>query len=1163
MACSSCRHANRDGAAFCASCGARLAPCCAACGVELRVGASFCDSCGARVASAGGSDRLGAHVPHNPPPHLIRRILRDRGGLQGERRTVTVLFADAVDSTALGERLDEERLYELMQGAVKVMSDAVHRFEGTVTQFRGDGIMAVFGAPIAHEDAARRAVAAALEMQRALARYGERSTPAGHLDLRFRVGLNTGPVVVGSISDDLRMDFTAIGDTVNLAARMEAAATPGQVLVSEGTYRAARDYFEWQEVESMVVKGKSETVLAFVPSAERAGRTRFAASRARGLTPFVGRSSELATLEQHVAHASAGDGRVVFVSGHAGIGKSRLLLELRRRVGNGARWLEGGCSALGRTTPYLPIIGLMQQAFGIQEEDDHETVVHRIDAGVSRWTPAARETGRFLKLLASVDRDADKLASVDPIVRRLGILDGLAAMVTEEACVTPIVMVLEDLHWIDEESEQAIARLVDLVPSNRLLLILTYRPGYAHRLGERSFFHRVSLSSLPPDECIRLATDSLGHGALPAELRQLIVSKGEGNPFYIEEVTRSLVESGAVEQEDGHYTLQRPADQIHVPDTIQEVILARIDRLEGEARSAIQLASVIGREFTVRLLDRIADLQTRLGGALDNLKGLELIYETARFPELAYMFKHALTHDVAYSTLLIERRRALHRAVAEAIEELYSDRLAEHYERLAEHYSAAEDWNQAFGYLDKAGDKAADACANALAMDFYARALEVGARVGGSAQPRLARLASRRGWILTNTARYGEATAEFDRMLALAEACADRHQQGLALAYRACAEWNECRFDVTEATCQRALMLAGDEWDDVRLFACGVLSMHLQAQGRTEDALPYEREAERLSQVVPDAIGQSWWAMVGWHRRNWEGRFDEAVRPVTAWRASGTHRIGTIVLSSWTLAISEAGRGRYAEALALLDQALSDAARTDNRFVEAGATNTKGWVLGELENLAAAEEWNRTGVQLAVDADYPFAEVENNARINLGDNLMATGRLDEAEAEYAAVERTVRHPRPADTRDLHRYSQHLFHSLGELWLRRGDSTRALAYAGECLAIAEPQGHRKNIVKGRRLRGEVFMALGRLDEAERDLEAALDIARAVGNPPQLWKTLAAMGALRRSQHRGDDARAAYRDALAVIDDVARNLNDESLTRTCLESAHVQEFRRAAE
>jgi len=421
MLCPSCGRGNREDARFCRGCGAKLARACPSCGADLEADASFCGKCGHRLAEP--SKPTAAPDPRSyTPHHLAEKILRDRAALEGERRTVTVLFADAMGFTPISERLDEEQVYDLMQGCLARMMDAVHRYEGTITQFTGDGVMALFGAPIAHEDSARRAVAAALEMQKSLDNYAAEVKNRHAVECRFRVGLNTGPVVVGKISDNLDMDYTALGDAVNLAARMEQLAEPGTVQLSENTYRAVQGYFECEPLGALTVKGKAAPVLAYKALRERPVRTRFEAAIERGLTPFVGRDQELAALRGHLEQAKRGQGQLVFVSGEAGIGKSRLLLEFRRSILDEAvTWLEGHCISYSKNVPYLPMIDILKSNFGVKECDNDGVIIRKVEEGTAHWHEAARATVPYLKYLLNVEPGDPAVTVMDPMERRAGI----------------------------------------------------------------------------------------------------------------------------------------------------------------------------------------------------------------------------------------------------------------------------------------------------------------------------------------------------------------------------------------------------------------------------------------------------------------------------------------------------------------------------------------------------------------------------------------------------------------------------------------------------------------------------------------------------------------------------------------------------------------------
>ena len=1142
MNCPSCQRDNAAAAAFCSGCGQSLT-----------------DAHAPTVASA-APDPLSY-----TPRHLAEKILRDRGSLVGERRTVTVLFSDALGFTPLSERIGEEEVYSLMQGCVARMMEAVHRYEGTITQFTGDGVMALFGAPIAHEDSARRAVAAALEMQKSLGEYADEVHKEHSIECSFRVGLNTGPVVVGSISDNLDMDYTALGDTVNLASRMESLAEPGTVYLTEETYRVVKDYFECESLGALTVKGKAEPVVAYRAMSEKtAVRTRFQAATERGLTPLVGREQELRALSGYFEQAKRGQGQVVFLSGEAGLGKSRLLLEFRRSlVDEPLTWLEGQCISYGQKIPYLSISDLIKNNFGVEEGDNERRIIERIDDGTATWDEAPRATSPYLKHLLSVDAGDAAVVAMDPRERRAGVRDGLRALLLQESRHKPLVIVIEDLHWIDENSEEALAALVDIVPSVPVLMILSSRLGYTDSLGERTHYSRIALSFLPPEESAAIAERVLQTAALPKQISQLITSKGEGNPFYIEEVTKSLVESGVLRKTNGSYQLGRPADEIRVPDTIQEVILSRIDRLEREAKEAIQRASVIGREFAERLLNRISDVQSGLDDSLNELKALELIYERAYFAELAYMFKHALTHDVAYSTLLIKRRKAIHSLVGAAIEELYADRLAEQFEALAHHYYEGQEWEKALDYLEKAGDKATAVYANQDALDYYTRALEVCEKLGDPALEKASRVAEKRAMVNLTIAEVVDAVTDFGLMAEAARALEDRRQEGMVLVRLGMAESWAHDFGASEQTLRAALAIGDEGHSDVRAVASLHLGMMFFTSGRLSEAAPFLQLADEVFPAgMADSPHLAFWVNSRGFRGIQQAQYDGTLEHFRRWGEATEVQPFLSAGKEWLEAMAFAGRGEYQRALAALEENITTCERVGEKLFRVRALNTVGWIHSELQNHEEAMRWNLRSEEAELPLLTAIPEVRSNARLNLGDNLLALGRVEEAEEYYQGVERVVRSPEPAENFCLWSYPQHFFHSYGELWLARGDHEKALSLADECVALSESTNRPKNVVKGRRLRGQCLLARGKLAEAETEIDIALGIAKEIGNPPQLWKTYVALGDLRKAQGERNQARKAYSEAYSVIESVAEGLTDEALRETFLTSPHVQGIREAA-
>ncbi len=717
MQCPQCKHDNPPQSRFCLECGSRLALKCPSCQADLPSGAKFCNECGTPVT---GTKAAPTPTPSRPSPgsqpfaspetytpkHLAEKILTSKSALEGERKQVTVLFADISGFTSLSEQVDPEDVHALMRRIFELMLAEVHRYEGTVNQFLGDGIMALFGAPIAHEDHAHRALRAALGIRKVLDEYQSELQQKRGVRFQMRQGLNTGLVVVGSIGSDLRMDYTAVGDTTNVAARLQQTADPGRIVIAEATHRLIEGYFHTRSLGALTLKGKAEAVEAWEVISARAARTRLDVEAERGLTQFVSRERELRILMDAFEQAKAGEGQVVFITGEPGIGKSRLLHEFHRRIGAQATWVEGRSMSFGQSIAFHPLIDLMKRSFRIEEGDNEGTIIKKIQHSVLLLGEDLRPTLPYLRAFLSVDPGDPAVVAMEPRERRAGIFEAARRLHLRAAEVHPQVIVFEDLHWMDKATEEYLLFVADSIPTSRSLLLFTYRPGYTHPFGERTYHTRIALNMLSQKDSVAMAKAVLAAGSLPEDLITLIFHKAEGNPFYVEEMVKSLQELGLIRQSpDGSYALAKRLDEIVIPDTIQGVIMSRIDRLDDAPKKTLQLASVIGREFTRRLLDRIGEIGGRNDEFVRELKAIELIYEKSGSLELAYMFKHALTHDVAYNSLLIQRRKELHRAIGLAIEELYAGRLSEHYEVLAHHFSKAEDWAKALEYLTKAAEK--------------------------------------------------------------------------------------------------------------------------------------------------------------------------------------------------------------------------------------------------------------------------------------------------------------------------------------------------------------------------------------------------------------------------------------------------------------------------
>jgi class 3 adenylate cyclase/tetratricopeptide (TPR) repeat protein len=1085
------------------------------------------------------------------PRHLAEKILTSRAALTGERKQVTVLFCDLPDSTPLAARLGPEAMHTLLNQFFELSLGEVHRYEGTINQFLGDGCMALFGAPIAHEDHARRAVLAAVGLQRRL-REGPAALgqPPG-VEVAVRMGLNTGVVIVGAIGDNLRMDYTAVGDTTNVAARLQQAAAPGQIIMAETTHRLVAGYCTTRSLGALTLKGKAEPVSAWEVLATSETRTRLEIEAERGLTPFVGRERELRLLQECFAQAEAGHGQVVFLVGAAGMGKSRLLLEFRQRLGTAATWLEGHALSFGRAMALHPMIDLLKRNFRIEAGDAEGSIIEKIEQGVLRLGEDLRPILPYLRYLLAVDPGEAAVRTMDPQLRRAEISDTLRRLLLRAAEVRPQVVVFEDLHWIDQATEALLTVTADSIPTSRVLYLFTYRPGYAPPFGDRTYYTRIALAPLSNAGTVQMAQAMLATEQLPEELVALLVRKAEGNPFFVEEVVKSLQETGAIQQQGDHYVLARPVDAIVVPDTIQDVLMARIDRLEEAPKRTLQLASVIGREFPRHLLDRLANLLEQTEASLQALKALELIYEKPRFPELAYVFTHALIQDVAYNSLLGQQRQELHRLIGQAIEELYADRLAEQYEVLAYHFAKGEVWGKAVEYLYKAAEKAAQAFATREAIALYDQTLEAAGHLGDAVDTStLMAIRQAKADLYYVLSDFERSRAEAERLLALARRAGDRVCEGVALARLGHASFRAHNFAQALLYARQAIEVA--EAGDARpvLAAGHYITGHVSTvTGQLDRGQAEFDQALAISRSGGDVFHQSYILTLAGQLRNWRGEYAEAL-PLQSEGlaiARAHNLVVPLLMGLFTGGVTLTGKGDYDEALARFEEGLILSEKVGNEVYHHRLLNSLGWLLLECGDLDRAIDLNRQGAEGARKRD--DHETIANAELNLGDIFLAQGDLTLAQEFLDGVYRLAHHPATSEWMKW-RYSTHLFVSLGELWLARGEPTKAGEFAAQCLEIATRTNSRKYVVKGWRLLGEIAHARCQWDEAAGWLRRALALAQAVGNPTQLWKTHLVMGRLHTEARRPELARQAYQAAREVIERVKASLQDPGL-RSSLE------------
>jgi class 3 adenylate cyclase/tetratricopeptide (TPR) repeat protein len=848
MRCPRCQHENEVGAKFCEECAAPLTRHCAKCGQQLSATAKFCPECAhpSRFTPETATAPRFASPEAYTPKHLAERILNSRGALEGERKQVTVLFADLKSSMELLVDRDPEEARTLLDPILEHMIEAVHRYEGTVNQVMGDGIMALFGAPLAHEDHAVRACFAALRLQGSVRRYAEGVRRQEGVFLQVRVGLNSGEVVVRSIGSDLHMDYTAVGQTTHLAARLEQLAAPGSILLAANTLRLVEGYVQVKALGPTTLKGLTAPVDTYELTGTGIARSRLQAMATSGLSRFVGREAEVEQLRRVLEQARQGHGQVAGIVGEPGVGKTRVVFEfVHSHRMEGWLVLEASSVSYGKATSYLPVIELLKGYFRIGDRDTQRYIREKVTGKLLTLDRTLEPTLPALLALLDVPVEDAAWQALEPPQRRQRTLDGVKRLLLREAQLQPLLVVFEDLHWIDSETQAVLDGLVESLPTARVLLLVNYRPEYRQGWGGRTYYTQLRLDTLPAESASELLDALLGPDASLQPLKVLLATKTGGNPLFLEEGVRTLVEAKALLGERGAYRLAQPVEAVHVPATVEAILSSRIDRLPPDEKRLLQTAAVIGKDFPFTLLQAITgESEEALRHDLSQLQSAEFLYETSLYPDLEYTFKHALTHEVAYGSLLHERRRALHAKIVEAIEALYPDRLSEHMERLAHHAFRGEVWEKAARYLRQAGEKAAARLAHREAVACFEQALQALAHLPDS-RDCIERAIDLR-FDLRNSlfplgefGRVVEAIREAER---LADSIGDRTRLALASVYIANVLWLTGMYDEAIAAAERVLSAAKASGDlGLRYIASFRLSQIHHSLGQYQAAVEFIR----------------------------------------------------------------------------------------------------------------------------------------------------------------------------------------------------------------------------------------------------------------------------------------------------------------------------------
>jgi class 3 adenylate cyclase/tetratricopeptide (TPR) repeat protein len=734
MLCPKCQFENVDGAKFCNECGSNLEISCPECSKMNPPDSKFCNECGRNLTSAQepvekelSFDEKIDKIQRYLPKGLTEKILSKKARIEGERKQVTVMFCDMEGFTPLSEMLGIEDAYSIMDQVYEILIHKVHDYEGTVNEMTGDGIMALFGAPVALEDAPQRAIRSSLAIHREMAKFND-TLKQGKKDVppvKMRIGIHTGPVVVGTVGNDLRVEFKAVGDTVNLASRMEGQAQPGTTYITEDTFKLTEGLFRFEGLGQREIKGKQAPINVYRAIAPSTRRTRFDVSAERGLTPFAGRERELELLLDGLERIKSGRGQAFSITAEAGVGKSRLLYEFRKAVASeDVTFLEGRCLSYSRAVAYHPLIDILKANFDIHEDDGDSEIKKKVIRGLKMLgADQASALPYLLELLAVKDSGVDKIP-MSPEVKKDRIMEAFKQIAIKGSEIRPLILAYEDLHWIDNSSEELLKYVLESIAGARILLLFTYRPEFVHTWGAKSYHSQLNLNRLSNRESLIMVSHLLGTDNIDGDLEEFILEKTEGVPFFIEELIKSLRDLKIIERENKRYHITKDIKEVAIPATVQDVIMARVDSLPEGPKVLLQTISAVGRDASYELIKQITGLnEQELLPQLSILKDFELLYERGIYPQSTYIFKHALTQDVAYDTLLAKRRKEIHEKIGEVIEALYPDRLEEYYELLAYHYGRSANADKAVNYLGLANQKAAKLNAMEEAKAYFDEAM--------------------------------------------------------------------------------------------------------------------------------------------------------------------------------------------------------------------------------------------------------------------------------------------------------------------------------------------------------------------------------------------------------------------------------------------------------
>jgi len=1130
MRCSQCGSDNREGRKFCTTCGTPLVASCPHCGAPIEPGERFCGECGRPLGGNRGSPLRRAGAGSRPKRRRNSGSSSSVSGARtsenldaGERKIVTALFADIKGSMELMQDRDPEEARTIIDPALQLMIEAVRHYDGHVVQSTGDGIFALFGAPLAHEDHPQRALYAALRLQNAIRGYSAKLVAEGGTPLEARVGVNSGEVVVRTLATaDGHAEYTPIGHTANLASRMEAIAPTGSIAITEHTRRLVEGFFQLKSHGPTRVKGLSDSINVYEVTGLGPLRTRLQQAAARGLSKFVGREREMEAIRHALEQAKTGHGQIVAAIAEAGVGKSRLFYEFKATSLSGCTVLEALSISHGKASAYLPVIDLLRSYFRIANEDDERARREKVAGKVTVLDRSLEDTLPYLFNLLGIVNSDDPLAQMDGQVKKRRTLEAIKRILLRESLNQALIVIFEDLHWIDEQTQELLNLLADSIGTSKILLLVNYRPEYRHEWTHKTYYTQLRLDPLAKESAQEMLTALIGPGAELWPLKRLIIDRTEGNPFFMEEIVQALFEEGALLR-NGETKLTRSLSELRIPATVQVILTARIDRLPQPEKELLQTVAVLGKEFTLSLVRATAAaIGAELEQSLAGLQSAEFIYEQPAMGDTEYTFKHALTQEAAYNSILVDRRKQIHERAAQTLETLHSGERPELVDELARHYVRSGNIPKAIEYLQRAGELAVTRSSFRQAIANLNSALEL---------------------VLTLPPGQEQSTRELALQVALGSACSGVMgwgSEGREAAYRRAAElchklegdrelfpvlWNLCQLNI-----QRGELIAARELADQGLS----LAERLQeptfipaAQYNLGEICQWRGELSQSLEHLEQAS------------RLYDSQLHASLVPL--------YGVDLLAFLSADAAIVEYLLGKPDQSLKRARAAQEHANALSHPFSRAFVPIGLEWTL--MFRRAAEEAREVAERSIAMCTEYGFTELLGWAKCFHGWSLIEQDQARDGITELTEGIALLDSMRDEISRTM------FLGMLGEGYRKVGDSARASDLLAEALERANRTGVRFYECELHRLMGELHLKGGDADakRAEDCFRTAVDVA--VKQKAKSWelRTTTSLARLLASQGRRDEARSRLaeiygwftegfdspdlKDAKALLDELA--------------------------